>query len=112
MCTPILLGTELSKQDKKDNVDPTQFKKMVDIIMYLPAIRPNLMFAVSMINKYMDHSIEPHIMVVERIIKYLTRTIELIIHYKKCEHSELVGYLNSDYGEDVDNNKNILGVFS
>lgn len=70
-CIHVLPGTKLSKPHKGNNLGHTQFKKMMESIMHQTATRPNLMFLVSMISKYMEHPIESHLMVAKRILRYL-----------------------------------------
>ncbi|MCH81800.1 hypothetical protein A2U01_0002592 [Trifolium medium] len=59
--SPIVSGTKLSKHDKGDEVNLTQFKQIVGSLMYLTATRPYMMFAVNMIASFMEHPIETHI---------------------------------------------------
>ena len=46
---PIATGTKLSKEDDGSKVDPTLYKRLVGSLMYLTAIRPDIMFAISLI---------------------------------------------------------------
>ena len=58
--TPIVIGTKLDKEDQSSNTDPTLFKKLVGSLMYLIATRPDIMFAVSLISKFMETPKEVH----------------------------------------------------
>jgi hypothetical protein len=109
VCSPIVTGTKLSKNDKSDEVDSTQFKQMVGSLMYLTATRPDLMFAVNLIARFMEHPIETHLMAAKRIMRYIRGTIDLGIWYKKGKQAELVAYSDSDYGGDVDDRKSTSG---
>jgi hypothetical protein len=109
VCSPIVTGTKLSKNDKSDEVDPTQFKQMVGSLMYLTATRSDLMFAVNLIARFMEHPVETHLMVAKRIMRYIRGTIELGIWYKKGKQAELIAYSVSDYGGDVDDLKSTSG---
>jgi transposase InsO family protein len=109
VCSPIVAGTKLSKYDKGDEVDPTQFKQMVGSLMYLTATRPDLMFAVNLIARFMEHPVENHLMDAKRILRYIRGTQELGILYKKGSQAELIAYSDSDYGGDVDDRKSTPG---
>jgi hypothetical protein len=109
VCSPIVAGTKLSKHDKGDEVDPTQFKQMVGSLMYLTATRPDLMFAVNLIARFMEHPVENHLMAAKRILRYIRGTQELGILYKKGSQAELIAYSDSDYGGDVDDRKSTSG---
>ena len=52
--TPIAIGTKLSKEEKGSNVDPTMFKRLVGSLMYMTATRPDIMYSVSLISRFME----------------------------------------------------------
>ena len=52
--TLVATSTKLSKQDQGSVVDPTLYKILVSILMHLIAIRPNIMYDVSLISKFME----------------------------------------------------------
>ena len=54
MFTPIAIGTKLSKEDKGPTVNPSLYKKLVGSLMYLIATRPNIMYGVNFISRFME----------------------------------------------------------
>ena len=58
--TPIATGTKLSKEDDGSKVDPTLYTRLVRSLMYLIATRPNIMFAVSLISRFMESPKNTH----------------------------------------------------
>ena len=58
--TPIATGTKLSKEDDGSKVDPTLYKTLVGSLMYLTATRPDIMFALSLISRFMESSKNTH----------------------------------------------------
>ena len=52
--TPIATGTKLSKEDDGSRVDPTMYKRLIGSLMYLTATRPDIMFLVSLISRFME----------------------------------------------------------
>ncbi|XP_014490568.1 uncharacterized protein LOC106753285 [Vigna radiata var. radiata] len=50
---PIVPGTMLSKDDNGVAVDATKFRKVIGSLMYLTVTRPDLMFEVNLISKFM-----------------------------------------------------------
>ena len=52
--TPIALGTKLTKNGDEPVVNNTLYKQMVGSLMYLTTTRPDLMYAVSLISRFMD----------------------------------------------------------
>ena len=77
--------------------------------MYLTAIRPDIMHAVSLISRYMEHPKELHLQAAKRILRYLKGTTDFGLFYKKEEESELVGFTDSDYAGDVNDRKSTFG---
>lgn len=77
--------------------------------MYLTTTRPDLMFAASLISRFMSSPTQLHLAVVKRIMRYLKGTLEYGIWYKGGKESELIAYTDSDYAGDIDNSKSTSG---
>ena len=75
------------KDERGVKVDKTFNKQVVGNLMYLTATRPNIMFVGSLISRYMENPTELHLQVAKRVLRYLKRTIEYGIFYKKGGHS-------------------------
>ena len=58
--TPISLGMKLTKNDDGPTVNATLYKQMVGSLMYLTATKPDLMYAVSLISRFMETPKESH----------------------------------------------------
>lgn len=80
--SPIAPGNKLYKEGNRKVVDATNYKQMVGSLIYLTATRPDLMFAVCLISRYMEKPIELHLQAAKRILRYVKGTVELGIHYK------------------------------
>jgi len=52
--TPVIIGLKLSKEDEGSKVDPTLFKRIVGSLIYLTTKKPNIMYGVSLIYKFME----------------------------------------------------------
>ena len=52
--TPIALGTKLTKNDNGPIVNDTLCKRMVGTLMYLTAIRHDLIYVVNLISRFME----------------------------------------------------------
>ncbi|KAG6528769.1 hypothetical protein ZIOFF_010954 [Zingiber officinale] len=66
------------------------------------ATRPDIMYAISMISRYMDCAIEMHLLAAKRIFRYLQGTKEYGLFYKKEEKSDLLGFTDSESAGDLD----------
>ncbi|RVW45415.1 Retrovirus-related Pol polyprotein from transposon TNT 1-94 [Vitis vinifera] len=66
---PMVPGFKLTKNGDGVKVDSTFYKKIVGILMYLTATRPDVMFVVSLINRFMDCPTELHLQSAKRILR-------------------------------------------
>jgi hypothetical protein len=94
---PIVLGCKLSKDEDEVKVDSTFYKQVVGSLMYLTATRPDMMFAVSLISRYMANPTELHLQAAKRILRYLKGTTDYGVFYKNEEDEELTAYTDNDY---------------
>lgn len=99
---PMVPGNKLSKRGEEKKVDPTLFKQMVGSLMYMTATRPDLMYCVCLISRFMSNPMESHLLAAKSIFRYLRGTTELGIFYKRGCEDELLAYTDSDYAGDLD----------
>ncbi|XP_015573326.1 uncharacterized mitochondrial protein AtMg00810-like [Ricinus communis] len=99
--TAIVPRTRLHKDTKEAVVCETNFKQIVGSLMYLTTTRPDLMFGVSLISKYMSKPITLHLQAAKRILRYIKGTIDYGIMYRRYGGG-LVGFTDSDYAGDLD----------
>ncbi|KAL5564205.1 hypothetical protein UlMin_027369 [Ulmus minor] len=107
--TPTEFGLKLNKDHEGKKVDGTLYKQIVGSLMYLTATRPDIMYSVSLISRYMENPTEMHLLAAKRILRYLQGTKEFGLFYKKGEKSDLIGFTNSDYARDQDDRKSTSG---
>nr|DAD19628.1 TPA_asm: hypothetical protein HUJ06_021091 [Nelumbo nucifera] len=108
--SPIVPGFKMGRDDHGVTVDETYFKQMVGSLMYLTATRPDIMFSVSLISRYMAKPIELHLQAAKRILRYLKGTANYGILYKKGgEEEELLTFSDSDYAGDIEDCKSTSG---
>lgn len=105
--TPMETGLKLVHEGRK--VDSTLYKQIVGSLMYLTATRPDIMYAVSLISRFMDCPREAHLQATKRIFRYLQGTIEYGLFYKKGEKPVLYGFTDSDYAGDLVDRKSTSG---
>jgi len=106
---PIVPGCKLVKDEGGVKVDNTHFKQMVGSLMYLTATRPDMMFVVSLISRYMENPTELHLQVAKRVLRYLKGTLDFGIFYNKGRNNDLVAYTDSDYAGDLGDRKSTSG---
>lgn len=109
VCNLIVPGQKVSRDEVGVKVDSTLYKQMVGSLMYLTATRPDLMFVVSLISRFMANPTELHQAVAKRIMRYLKGTLDFGIWYRRGGKGELLGYTDSDYAGDIDDSKSTSG---
>jgi len=102
---PIVSGFKTNKIGEGNKIDETYYKQIVGSLMYITAIRPDIMFGVSFISRFMSNPTEVHLQAAKRILRYLKGTINYGIFYKKNENRQLIAYTDSDYATDLTNRK-------
>ena len=103
------MGLKLVKNLEGRKVDNTLYKQIVGSLMYLIATRPDIMYSVSLISRYMESPKEIHLLAAKRILRYLQGTVNYGLFYKKSEKSDLFGFTDSDYAGDVEDRKSTSG---
>jgi hypothetical protein len=104
---PIVPGCRLSKDEDGVKVDSTIYKQIVGSLMYLTATRPDMMFVVSLISRYMSNPTELHMEAAKRILRYLKGTTDFGVFYRGTR--ELNVYTDSDYAGDQEDRKSTSG---
>jgi hypothetical protein len=111
VCSPIVPGTKLVRDESGRAVNATEYKQMIGCLMYLLATRPDMAFSVCLASRYMERQTEMHMATVKRIMRYLKGTLSLGILYKCKADKELMlqGWSDSDYAGDHDDRKSTSG---
>ncbi|KAK2988828.1 hypothetical protein RJ640_022539 [Escallonia rubra] len=107
--TPVECGVKLSKKDVGEKVDPTFFKSLVGSLRYLTCTRPDILFGVGLISRYMEAPTVTHMKAAKRILRYLKGTIEFGLFYSPSNNFKLSAYCDSDFAGDLDDRKSTTG---
>ena len=91
--TPVETTMKLFKDPEGRKVDSTLYKQIVGSLMYLTTTRPDIMYAVSLISRFMEFPKEIHLLAAKRILRYLKGTTNYGLLYNRGERSDLFGLL-------------------
>ena len=108
--TPVECGVKLSKHDDKEKVNLTFFKSLVESLRYLTCTRPNILFGIVLVNRYMEVPTMTHLKTAKRILRYLKGTLDYGLLYSPYKDFKLVGYSDSDWAKDTNDRKNTTGL--
>jgi hypothetical protein len=107
--SPIVSGSKLSKDADGVAVDESFYKQIIGSLMYLTSTRPDLVYSVSLISRYMARPTDLHLQAAKRILRYLKGTFDYGIMYKKRSSNDLIAYTDSDYAGDLNDRKSTSG---
>ncbi|KAL8140273.1 hypothetical protein V2J09_006294 [Rumex salicifolius] len=88
----IIPGSKIPKDVDGVKVNCSHYKLLVRIIMYLTTTRPDAVFVVGMISRYMSCPTELRFMETKRILRCLQGTINYEILYQKEGNKEIEGF--------------------
>ncbi|GKC29996.1 uncharacterized mitochondrial protein-like protein [Tanacetum coccineum] len=71
---PMEPGLKLSKAEDEPEVEATQYRKMVSCSRYLLHTRPDLMYSVGVVSRYMQSPRTSHPHAIKQILRYLKGT--------------------------------------
>jgi hypothetical protein len=107
--TPMATRTKLRKYDEGSYIDPTLYKMLVGILMYLTTTIPDIMVVVSLISRFMETPKSTHWQAGKRILRYIARTTDFGIRYTSNLNFELIVYIDSDFVGSIDDRKSTSG---
>ncbi|KAL0301339.1 UNVERIFIED_CONTAM: Retrovirus-related Pol polyprotein from transposon RE2 [Sesamum radiatum] len=107
--TPLVTGEKYQKEDGSQKVDGSIYRSLIGSLLYLTATRPDIMFATSLLSRFMQSSSQVHYAAAKRILRYLRGTKDFGIWYKSTNDAKLVGYTDSDWAGSVDDMKSTSG---
>jgi hypothetical protein len=109
--TPMKERLKLSCDSTTEEVDATQYRRLVGSLHYLAHTRPDLAFSVGYVSRFMQRSTTEHQQAVKRIIRYVAGTLDHGLYYSRCPgEALLVGYSDSDHAGDIDTSKSTSGI--
>ena len=76
---PIDPGVKVMKDKEGAKVDATMYKQLVGSLMYLTATRPDLMYVMCLISRFMANPTEMHLQAAKRVLRYLKGTVNFRI---------------------------------
>ena len=100
-------GVKLSATCTSPEVDATLYRQLVGSLLYLTNSCADLSFVVGHVIRYTPHEI--HWKAKKRILRYIRGTIQFGIHYSTGGESLLVGFTDSDWADDPDDQKSTVG---
>lgn len=114
--TPVAKGDKFSlSQCPKNSLEIQEMQKIpyasaVGSLMYAQVCtRPDIAFIVGMLGRYLSNPGMDHWKAVKRVMRYLQRTKEYMLTYRRSDKLEVIGYSDSDFAGCQDSRKSTSG---
>jgi hypothetical protein len=112
-CKPISIPLEQNVKlnaDEGDLVeDTTMYRRIVGSLIYMTITRPDLSYAVGVVNQFMQTPRKPHLDAVRRILRYIKHTLHCGIFYEAKSQLQVHGYTDADWAGNVSDRRSTSG---
>ncbi len=102
-CKPISIPSKQNVKlsvDEGDLVEDTaMYKHIVGSLIYMTITRPNLSYAIGVVNQFMQTPQKPHLDVVRHILRYIKHTLQCGIFYEA--KTQVHGYTDVDWAGNI-----------
>ncbi|KAM1032295.1 hypothetical protein ACFX2I_035891 [Malus domestica] len=107
--TPLVPSDKLCKDDDSGSANEEQYRRIVGSLLYLTATRPDIMYASSLLARFMHSPTNKHFGTAKRVLRYIKGTLDYGLEYVKGKKAMLIGFCDSDWGGSVDDSKSTSG---
>jgi hypothetical protein len=87
------------KNDEGEKINSTTFKSLVGSLRYMTCTRPNILYEVGLVTRFMETPTMTHFKALKRILRYIKGTIDFGLFYGYSNSFDLVSY--SDWAGDM-----------
>ncbi|XP_014506436.1 uncharacterized protein LOC106766202 [Vigna radiata var. radiata] len=105
--TPLVVNDKLQKDDGAQEADASRYRSLIGSLLYMTTTRPDIMYATSLLSRFMQKPSQIDYGVGKRILRYLQGTKEFGIWYKTMTNSRMIGYTGSDWAGSMDDMKSM-----
>jgi hypothetical protein len=107
--TPMVEKLKLQTDMRQPQVDPTNYRSIVDSLIQLGHTRFDIAFSVGIVSRFMAWPQVPHLQAAQRILRYIKGTSQFGILYKRNTNSQVYGYVDSDFVGDTEGSRSTIG---
>ncbi|WKA07370.1 hypothetical protein VitviT2T_025208 [Vitis vinifera] len=86
------------------------YASVIGSLMYAQVCtRPDIAFIVNVLGRYLSNPGRDHWVDAKKVMRYLQRTKDFMLVYRRVDNLEVVGYSDSDFGGCSDDRKSTSG---
>ena len=101
MATPMDTNIKLLFDETSDIVEMTQYRHIIEPLMYLTNTWSDICFVVNILSQYLVKPQWVHLIASKHVISYLKGTIDFGLYYVRDHDYILYGYIDSDWARSV-----------
>nr|GMC64228.1 Retrovirus-related Pol polyprotein from transposon RE1 [Ipomoea batatas] len=102
----------VGKDDGAEKVDETAYRSIIGCLMFLTSTRPDIMFPISLLSRFLHCTSELHYIAAKRILRLINGTLDHDLKFEKIEKLFLHGYSDSDWAVgSLDDMRSTSGYF-
>ncbi|XP_076913819.1 secreted RxLR effector protein 161-like [Bidens hawaiensis] len=106
---PMDYGVKYSKTENEVELDETEYRKVVSCLRYLLHTRPDMVYSVGIVSRYMKSPRESQGYPIRNLMRYLKKTTSYGIKYGKNGSRKIFGYSDSSHSIDEDDGRSTTG---
>ena len=107
--TPMNTSEKLRHDDGTEEADSSYYRSLVGGLNYLTHTRPDIMYSVSVLSRYMHAPTMQHLEAAKRVLRYIGGTLEYGIWYAQSADYKLFGFSDSDWAGFLDDRRSTSG---
>lgn len=107
--TPAVQGVTLQKPEGDTNTTFPYREGVGSLIYLMTGTRPDISWITSKLSQYLSSHDDSHIAALKRVFRYLKGTLSHCIKFTKNSSSQLTGYADADWANDVDDRRSTTG---
>ncbi|KAG8488558.1 hypothetical protein CXB51_016286 [Gossypium anomalum] len=109
--TPVAQGEKLTSCGNQKRVDEKEYQSLVGYLLYLTTTRPDIMYAVSLLSRFMHCCDVVHFKAAKRILRYVKGILNYGVNFEKVKELKLIRYSDSDWAGSIDDMKSTSRYF-
>ena len=109
MAIPLAANDKFRKDDGEKKVNSSLYRNMIGSLLYLTSTREDIMFAASLLSRFMQEPSQVHFGAAKRVLRYFQGTMDYGIMYKFGGNLNLISYSDSDWIGSIDDMKSTSG---
>jgi hypothetical protein len=100
--TTIDSNCKLNTEDGEHVDEIIQYQRLIEKLIYLTVTRSDISFVVNQVSKFMHASRKTHLDVIDRILRYLKKSLGKGIWIKNNNSNDICGYFDANWAGSFD----------